>query len=59
MSQNEPYIVLRLSGSAAERGRTFATIAAARKYAKRSNYNAIGQKKRGHAGITIVERIGK
>lgn len=57
MSQAEPYVVVRRSSSGAQQGRNFATIAAARKYAKRHGYNTIAQKKKGHAGLAVVETI--
>lgn len=57
MSQSEPYVVIHRSADGVKTGRNFATIAAARRYAKLGGYNTIAQKKRGHAGLTIVETV--
>lgn len=54
MSQSEPYIVVRRSSSGVEQGRNFATLKAARRYARKNGYNTIVQKRRGHAGFTVV-----
>lgn len=57
MSQSEPYVVIKRTGDKAVLGRSFTTLAAARSFAKKNGYNTIGQKRRGHAGVSIVESV--
>jgi len=56
VSQNEPYVVLTRTASGVKSGRNFATLKAARIHLRRTGANTIAQKRRGHAGLTIVER---
>lgn len=59
MSQTEPYIAVHRTSSGVKQGRPFAQKRNALRWAKLHGYNTIAQKKRGHAGLTIVQSVPK
>jgi hypothetical protein len=57
MSQREPYEVVHRTPQGVKRGRNFASLAAARRYARRHGFNTIVQKKAGEVGYRIIETV--